>query len=282
MTLKHIMQRITLPLIAGAAVFAAQAQEATITSVTGKVEIQEAGSSTWVAAKAQDTLSKGAKISTGFNSYATINLDGSVCTLQPLTRIELEKLEKQAVGDGSKTLTKTNLFIDTGRAAFKVNSTENKLNSFKVHSPAATASVRGTEFEVDAAGNIETTEGKVGVVAYSTRSAAGTDSEETVTEEEETEEELAPAAQETIVAAGQSTAIDTSTGSTSTPQEQMIAQTQLISGSTETLSSKETSTTSTVAAATNAAAAATGAAEAVGTIKTAASGTIVITLTFSN
>lgn len=152
-----------LTMAAGLSAFAVEAK---ITSVSGKVQKQEKGSSVWVDVKQNDVINEGTILSTGFNSSVTINIDGSICTLQPLTRMSLEQLaQKDVVQDGqNKTVTKTALYLDTGKASFKVNSTDKKLNDFKMYSPASTASVRGTEGVMYANGLVR---GVTGLIAVS-------------------------------------------------------------------------------------------------------------------
>lgn len=166
-------------ILALAAGLSAHALDAKVTSVTGKAEYQKAGSDTWTAIQQNDVLSEGTIISTGFNSYVTLNLDGNICTMEPLTRMSIEQISKKDIVQNgkNKTVTKTAVFIDTGKASFKVNSTDKKLNDFKVHSPAATASVRGTEYSVDSnSGTVETSHGLVAVTGGSTRSDINRDS----------------------------------------------------------------------------------------------------------
>ena len=160
-------------ILALAAGLSAHALDAKVTSVTGKVEYQKTGSDTWTPVKQDDILSEGTIISTGFNSYVTLNMDGNVCTMEPLTRMSIEQISKKDIVQNgkNKTVTKTAVFIDTGKASFKVNSTDKKLNDFKVHSPAATASARGTEYSVDSnTGTVDTSHGLVAVTGGSTRS----------------------------------------------------------------------------------------------------------------
>ena len=58
------------------------ALEAKVISVSGQVEQQRGAS--WIAVKTGDVLQKGAVISTGFNSEATLNINGTVRHLQQL------------------------------------------------------------------------------------------------------------------------------------------------------------------------------------------------------
>ncbi len=161
---------------AGCSAFAANAGlTAKITAVTGKVQTLHKGEENWKDAKIGDMIEEGTIITTGFNSNATLNIEGSVCTLQPLTRLSLEQLaQKEVSQDSGKTVTKTSVYIDTGKATFKVNSSSKKLNDFKAHSPASTASVRGTEFTLYADGTIETTEGLVAASEGGSRASFNT------------------------------------------------------------------------------------------------------------
>ncbi len=137
--------------------------DAKVTSVTGKVQVQRKGSSEWVDLEKGDLVEEGAIISTGFNSNATLKLGESVCTISPLTRLSVEQLTRKDVEGTEKNVTKTTVYIDTGKASFKVNSTSKNLNDFKVHTPASTASVRGTAFDSYADGETDVTEGLVGM-----------------------------------------------------------------------------------------------------------------------
>ncbi len=143
--------------------------DAKVTSVTGKVQVQKKGASEWVDLEKGDTVEEGAIISTGFNSNATLKLGESVCTISPLTRMSVEQLTRKDVEGTDKNVTKTTVYIDTGKASFKVNSTSKNLNDFKVHTPASTASVRGTAFDSYASGETDVTEGLVGMSGGETR-----------------------------------------------------------------------------------------------------------------
>lgn len=132
----------------------ANALDAKVISVTGKVEVQSNGSA-WKTLKAGDKISKGSIISTGFKSSAKISIDSTTVDLGPLTRITVEKLASNDAKD------ETNLFLDTGKVKADVKKNSAKKVDFKVSSPVATASVRGTVVECSADGRIKTTEGLV-------------------------------------------------------------------------------------------------------------------------
>jgi hypothetical protein len=112
-----------------------------IVTVTGKVEAQDA-SGTWKAARAGDPITAGTMISTGFKSEATVKLGASILTVKPLTRMTLTQLVEK------EDTVNTDVYLEVGNVKAEVNSLNNKKNGFTVKSPVATASVRGTVFEI--------------------------------------------------------------------------------------------------------------------------------------
>ncbi len=137
MKTKLISAGILFALVLGSA----HALDGQIVSISGKVEAQNQ-SGTWIPLKAGDALVAGTMISTGFKSEATVKLGASVLTIKPLTRMTLTQLlEKEDTVD-------TELFLEVGNVKAEVNSLNNKKNGFTVRSPVATASVRGTVFEM--------------------------------------------------------------------------------------------------------------------------------------
>lgn len=149
------MKKLSVVFVALAAFCAANvsALEATVVSVKGKVEIQEAGM--WVSLEEGDTVEKGTIISTGFNSEAVLSVKESNFTLGPLTRITVEDLTSAGTKDN------TQLFIDSGSISVAVDSAEGRRTGFKVRSPVATASVRGTEFKISSSGRLSVSQGLV-------------------------------------------------------------------------------------------------------------------------
>ena len=132
------------------------AQEAVISQIRGKVEIREAGGQ-WFQAREDQVLPAGSEISTGINSSARLQINQSVVTIQPLTRMSLDEITSQ----GNQETTRLNL--NTGRVSAQVRSTGNTQVNFEVRSPIATASVRGTDFDFDGA-QLQVSEGRVVVV----------------------------------------------------------------------------------------------------------------------
>lgn len=123
------------------AVFVA-AQEAVFSEINGKVEYQLAGGE-WQSAKLGDKVGKGSMVSTGFKSSAVLKVDATSISLKPITRLSLEELLKTQGG------TSTQLFLLAGRVKADVPPQPGQTTDFRVNSPTATASVRGTSFEFD-------------------------------------------------------------------------------------------------------------------------------------
>lgn len=130
-----------LCIIGISAVFAAELT-ATITEVAGKVECK-LPQQEWQPAKIGDILPAGSLISTGFKSTAILKTESATLTVKPVTRLSLEDLVK------SEGTTKTQMFLMAGRVKAEVTPKSGEKADFKIKSPTATASVRGTGFEFD-------------------------------------------------------------------------------------------------------------------------------------
>ena len=139
--------------LAFVAAHSALALEATVISTSGKVEIQRGNS--WAPLNKGDVVYGGAVISTGFKSSAELNIQGSKVQLGPLTRITIEKLVS------TSTKNESSIYLDSGKIDATVNKADGKRTGFKVSTPVATASVRGTSFSINAAGNLFTGAGMV-------------------------------------------------------------------------------------------------------------------------
>lgn len=126
---------------------------AVMKDVKGRVELK-APDGDWGPAVAGAALAKDTMISTGFNSQATVALGGSVLTIKPITRLTLEDIVRQ---EGNESVS---LYLLAGRVKAEVHPPVGGKTDFKVKSPTATASVRGTEFEFDAV-NLDVADGVV-------------------------------------------------------------------------------------------------------------------------
>jgi len=97
----------------------------------------------WMPLKVNQKLPEGVKVSTGANSFVDIKLNSKNHTIQvkPLTMIQIFSKE-------TKTETNTNIGLKHGSINTKVPRSEDVKTVFKVTSPIATSSVRGTEQNV--------------------------------------------------------------------------------------------------------------------------------------
>lgn len=125
----------------GSAAFADAVQmQAVVKKTSGKAEVQS--ESGWVPIKEGEKLEKGAVIQTGFKSEVVLQIKETMVTVAPLSRITLEQLVAKEGKD------ETRIFLDTGSLKSNIKKSEDRSVGFKVRSPVATASVRGTEFKV--------------------------------------------------------------------------------------------------------------------------------------
>ena len=132
------------------------AQSGRITGLAGTVELKPAGAAAFTAAKDGDPVERSTVVFTGFKSSAVIELGSATILVRPLTRLSLEEI---AVSADTETV-KVNL--RAGRVRVDVKPPSGAKADFTVVSPSATASVRGTGFEMDTR-SVQVNEG---VVAY--------------------------------------------------------------------------------------------------------------------
>jgi len=118
------------------------AAQATITDIQGKVEVLLPGQTQWRAATVNMRLPLEATIATSFNSRATLRLNASTLQLRPMTRISLEELSKQNETENAR------INLRVGQVRTEVRRADSQEINFTVRSPQATASVRGTQFEM--------------------------------------------------------------------------------------------------------------------------------------
>ena len=211
------------------------AQEAVVTAVEGKVERKNFD--TWVAVAVGDKLEKGAVISTGFKSTVELLINGATVTIAPLTRATIQQLLNT---DSAST---TKIALASGKLSADVPPQQNKRVSFKVTSPVATLSVRGTAFSVYADGTFKTERGVVSKLPPESM-------EEDV--EEETVEEVRRGWAGVPVVANQTSTTDAVTGEAISPLTELVAASQALGGTTTTLASSESvaSTAATIVTAT--------------------------------
>jgi hypothetical protein len=115
-------------------------ERAFIRDFSGKVEIQPPGKG-WEPAARNLLVPPGSTISTGFNSFATLDLGTSNVQVKPLTRMTLAELTKK---EGQVN---TALNLRVGRVRAEVNKAEGLEHNFTLKTSVSTAAVRGTKFD---------------------------------------------------------------------------------------------------------------------------------------
>ena len=129
------------------------AEDAVVTAVRGKAEIKQNGG--WVAAVPGTVIAAGGTVMTGFKSELTLKIGASVIVVQPLTRLKIEEILQK-----NETL-ESNVYLDLGAVKTDVKPpAPSKKVEFKVKTPVATASVRGTSGTITADGILIGTSGK--------------------------------------------------------------------------------------------------------------------------
>jgi len=129
-------------------------QNGVIRELTGEVELKKSGSNSFVPASAGDAVAANTIVSTGFRSTAVIAVGSSVITVRPLTRLTLAEIQS------AENAEKVNVNLQAGRVRVEVKPPAGTKTNLNVQSPSATASVRGTAFEMDTK-NLNGIEGKV-------------------------------------------------------------------------------------------------------------------------
>ena len=126
----------------GIGVSAMFAQQAVLQEMNGTVEIKQAGSASWEPAVQGQRIAVDTVVSTGFKSTALIRLGNSLLTVRPLTRLSVTEISDRA---GTETIA---VSLQNGRMRTDANPPAGSKQSFNVHTPSATASTRGTVFEI--------------------------------------------------------------------------------------------------------------------------------------
>ena len=170
------MKKLIISVILSALAFSSFAMQATVVSTKGKAEVQTGGS--WIALKAGDTLDQGSVIQTGFKSEIILKIKESTVTVAPLSRITLQTLAEREGLNGAQGKDETSIFLDTGSLRSNVQKSADRRVGFTVRSPVATASVRGTVFDMKAryrSVNLSTIQGRVAFWKNTARSEASLD-----------------------------------------------------------------------------------------------------------
>jgi hypothetical protein len=121
---------------------AAYSQTGVIREMTGEVELKHAGASAFVPAQVGSEISRDTIVSTGFRSTAIIAAGSAVITVRPLTRLSFAEISSSADTEN------LNVNLQAGRVRVDVKPPAGTRASATFRGPTATASVRGTSFEM--------------------------------------------------------------------------------------------------------------------------------------
>jgi hypothetical protein len=131
----------------------------TITVIGGDVAVRHGAGASFVAAVDGEVLNPGDAVKTGADARAVLTyFEGSTVTVEPNTELAIDA----AAAQGNDTIVQ--MTQNAGRTWHVVTKLVTGNSKYEVRTPASTASVRGTAFEVDTDGTsttITTTEGTV-------------------------------------------------------------------------------------------------------------------------
>jgi len=148
------MKKTILAFVFMLAAMGAFAQNGVIKDLTGTVELKNAGSAVFTEAKAGDIVKQDTVVSTSFKSTALIEVGSAIIAVRPLTRLTLTEIRASSESES------LNVSLQSGRVRVDVKPPAGSKTIMTVSSPSATASVRGTSFELDAR-NLYVTSGNV-------------------------------------------------------------------------------------------------------------------------
>ena len=238
-----ILMILAILACAGSALFAA---DATVTYVSGKVEVQRGSS--WVALKVGDLVHPSEVVSTGFQSEAKVKLADSIMYMGPLTRVTLEQLSSTESQDN------VNVYLKTGAVRSQVNHKDNKRVNYQVRTSVAVASARGTNYSVSGDGTVIGYSGVIAVAAVPAAGDTDTGAGETPASEESGTSDgtaaAAPAAKPVLLKANQSLKV-TASGSISAPVNTTVQAAATAVSAVSTASAKESVSSAASAASTS-------------------------------
>jgi len=130
------------------------AQNGVIKQVSGTVELKRANETAYVPAQVGDTVSENTVVSTGFRSFAVIEVGGTSIQVRPATRLTLTEIRSL---DSEESL---QMNLRSGSVRVDVTPPAGSRSNTRVQSPNASASVRGTSFYFDTR-NLRVTQGTV-------------------------------------------------------------------------------------------------------------------------
>lgn len=138
--------------------------QAKLTAISGDVQIQDING-VWRQAQSHEAIQVGQQIKVGINSSARLQFaDASELVMQPQSSVLMDTLSIYAGG----YMVDTQLRLQAGRVEVHANPQGREGQKFDVITPAAVASVRGTQFVVDAQKGRTVQQTNEGQVAFQT------------------------------------------------------------------------------------------------------------------
>jgi FecR-like protein len=142
----------------------AEAHSSTVTVLDGSVLVRHAGGQ-FAPITDGDVVATGDTVHTAAGSHGVLTLfDGTTVELEPDTEITIDNLQANAAGDKIVAITQA-----IGRTWHVVTKLVSSTSKYEIRTPASTAEVRGTAFEVvvlpDGTATTATTEGDVATIA---------------------------------------------------------------------------------------------------------------------
>jgi len=165
------LRKVTGPVVLGFLLFTAfgvgggfggraLAAATTVTIISGDIQVRHGSTASFASANDGDVLVAGDTVRTGDDSRAVLTyFEGSTVSIEPNSELTIEKAS--ALTDGSTIVLMQQNFGRTWHVVTKLVTGNSK---YEVKTPASTASVRGTAFQVDSDGErtiVTTTEGTV-------------------------------------------------------------------------------------------------------------------------
>ncbi len=143
----------------------AYATSTTLSILSGEVQVQKVGSSTWATAEDNMVLEVGDRVKTGPDSYALLTFfEGSTMELEPNSEVVIEELT--TTQEGSTVL---RLKQQVGRTWNRVEKLVDPASRYEVDTPTGVAVARDTLFDVEVAAdgttNVRVIKDKVTVTA---------------------------------------------------------------------------------------------------------------------
>jgi hypothetical protein len=115
-----------------------------VTFILGEAKTQLSGQGAWTNLKLRDLIPPKSQLKTGKESALEVTYeDGSAFFLRSDTQVGVLQAQKTSTAHKFR-----DFYLSTGRVISKVREATGEASRFKIHTPAAIASVRGTEFRV--------------------------------------------------------------------------------------------------------------------------------------